>query len=69
MTEVYTGIGFLVVWLLLTVIGFLILGYIIVNVTNWLGSKFKTMWIFIEYMYYRTQFKEWVKDKERIKIN
>jgi len=69
MTEVYAGIGFLVVWILIMAILFIVLGFIIINVINWLGSKFKTMWVFIEYLYYRSDFKEWVKDKERIKIN
>lgn len=64
--EIYTWIGRIAVWLFVGYVVFKILAFIMVEVINWLGKKFDTSWILIEYIYYRKDFKEWIKDKQRI---
>lgn len=67
--EIYNLIGKIVIWLSAGYIIFKLLSSILISVINWLGEKGIFLWKFVEFIYYRKEFKEWVKDKERIKDN
>lgn len=64
--EIYTWIGKIAVWLGFVYVTFKILAIVLEYFINWLGDRCNNMWKFIEYLYYRTSFKEWIKDKERL---
>ena len=63
--EVYLCIGKLAVWLCFAFLLIKLIGYIFVSIVNWAGDRWNNLWAFIEYLYYRKEFKDWVKDKER----
>lgn len=63
--EMYIWIGRIAVWLCFGFLAFKLMGYILKNLINWMGGRWNNMWAFIEYLYYRQDFKEWVKDKQR----
>lgn len=63
--EIYLWIGRLAVWLCFGFLIFKLIGYVLENLINWMGKRWNNMWAFIEYLYYRKDFKEWIKDKER----
>lgn len=64
-TQIYLWVGRLAVWLCFGFLLFKLIGWIMVNAINWLSTKFNVMWNVFEYFYYRQDFKEWVKAKER----
>lgn len=44
--------------------------WLFASLVNELSKNLKVMWVMLEFAYYRKEFKEWVKDKERhIKYN
>jgi hypothetical protein len=65
MENFYYYVGFST-FLILSLIGFL---FLFINLFEWvvnqLGKRFKNIWIIIEFQFYRKEFKEWVKTKER----
>lgn len=61
----YYWTGFSLVWLALVCLLFIVLRWLFINIVNWLGSIFSSMWHFIEFIFYRKDFLVWVKDKER----
>ncbi len=61
----FAWIGFIVMIVLSVFLAFFLLYQLYVFVLNSLGKRFKEMWSIIEFMYYRKEFKEWVKNKER----
>lgn len=65
MEQAYNWIGFIVMYLSAFLGSAIAIAFIFKLILNVLGSKFYWMWIIIEYMYYRKDFKEWVSDKER----
>lgn len=67
MNIIYQWIGFAFFWLSFFVIACFVLALFYEFVMNWLGSKFKSLWVIIEFQFYKKEFKEWVKDKERHK--
>ena len=50
------------------ILGWLVIMYIIyrvgVFIFNLIGNIYKPIWIIVEYSYYRTEFKEFLKDKK-----
>lgn len=64
--RIYYWIGFVFVWS--SVI--LSFGYIFfhscVLIINEAGKKFKILWVMAEFFYYKREFIDWVKDKERL---
>ena len=67
MEEMYYWIGLVVFWLCSIIGVVLIVGYLCKILLDELGKRFKTMWIFVEYAIYRSDYKKWVKDKKRHK--
>jgi hypothetical protein len=65
MNEIYYWIGLVVFWLSAITGSVVLIGYITLLLLNESGKKIKTMWIIVEYAFYRKKFKSWVKDKER----
>lgn len=63
--EIYIWIGRLAVWLCFGYLIFEIIGYVLEKSIDWIGRRFDSAWIIVEYMHYRKDFKEWVKDKKR----
>lgn len=65
MEQIYSWIGLVVFWLSATIGSALAIGFLHKILLDKLGRKFKTMWIMVEFAYYRKEFREWVKDKKR----
>ena len=63
--DIYTWIGRLVVWGFFGFMVFKFICYVFENLINWLAKRINQMWKFLEYLFYRNEFKEWVKDKDR----
>ena len=63
--EIYIWIGRIAVCLCFGFLAFKLIGYILESLINWMGKRWNNMWAFIEYLYYRKDFKEWVKNKQR----
>lgn len=61
MKQVYYWIGLVIFWVSVGSLA----GILINMLLNELGRRFRTMWIIIEFVYYRRDFKKWIKDKER----
>lgn len=63
MKDFYYYTGFVVITTI-GVIGLLIISYYLIAwFMNLLSRKFKTMWMMVEYGYYRKQFKDWIIGK------
>jgi hypothetical protein len=69
MENLYHWMGLIWFWASVCLVSFYIAGKLFIAIMNWLGRRFSSMWTFLEFMYYREEFLEWVKDKERIKHN
>lgn len=67
METIYHWIGFIIFWLSAIIGTLTCLGFLCIKLLNVLAEYKKTMWIVVEFAYYKQQFLEWVKDKERIK--
>lgn len=65
MEEVYRTIGKIYFWVCFSTGTVIIFLFTIIVLFNLLGRKFKTLWIVVEFVYYRKDFKEFVKDKKR----
>jgi len=65
MEQIYYWIGLIVFWLSVTIGSIIAIGFLIRIILDELGRRFKTLWIIVEFAYYRAEFKEWVKDKKR----
>lgn len=63
----YYWIGFAVLWLSVIYGVFTVVWWLLTTLLDELGKKFKVLWIMVEFAHYRTRFKEWIKDKDRIK--
>lgn len=69
MEQIYELIGLIIVVLSAIIGSILIIGFLVKIIVNKLGRVFTSLWTIIEFIYYRKEFKDWVKDKERIKRN
>lgn len=67
MNEIYHYIGMILIWISAILGAMLVFGFIVKLILNELGKHFSILWRMLEYVIYRKEFKEWVKDKERIK--
>lgn len=67
MEQIYYWIGLVVFWLFATIGSVVAIGFLGRILLDELGRRFNTMWIMVEFSYYRKDFKEWVKDKKRHK--
>ena len=65
MEQAYYWIGLVVFWLSAIIGSVLTVGFLAKLLLDELGRRFKTMWIMVEFAYYRKDFKKWVKDKKR----
>lgn len=65
MNIIYHWIGFAVIWLSVITIAFFILAFFYEMIINWIGRRFKSVWIIFEFQFYKKEFKEWVKNKPR----
>ena len=65
MEQIYNWIGLVVFWISATIGSIIAIGFLIRIILDKLGRRFKTLWIIVEFGYYRKSFKEWVKDKKR----
>ena len=63
--EIYYWIGFLMFWAACIVTYIYICYYLFTFTLELLGKKFRIIWVFVEFVHYRTQFKKWVKNKKR----
>lgn len=64
--EIYLIIGMIVTWGVSIVAIAIFAWYIFVSVFNWMGNKFKTMWILVEFAIHRNEFKKWLKNKNKL---
>lgn len=66
METLYYITGLIIIWAtsIASILMLLVLG--ITKLLNIIGRKYGSSWIIVEYAFYRKQFKEWIKDKERI---
>ena len=69
MNLIYEWIGFIVFWLAAVFGMFLFVYYSVTRIYESVAKKLNIVTIMLEYSYYRKNFKEWVKDEERIKSN
>lgn len=67
MDLIYNWIGFIVFWLAAVFGMFLFVYYSVTRIYHSVGKKLNTLKVMLEYAYHRKKFKEWVKDKGRIK--
>ena len=65
MEQVYYWIGLVVFWLSAIIGSGVVVYFLGEIILNELGRRFKIFWVMIEFIYYKKDFKEWVKDKER----
>ena len=65
MEQVYYWIGLSIFWLSATIGSVIVLGYLLIELLDYLGKKFKILWVMVEFAYYKKEFMEWVKDKKR----
>lgn len=67
METLYYITGLIAIWSILITSILVLLALGVTKLLNYLGRTNGSIWIIVEYAFYRKQFKEWVKDKERIK--
>ena len=67
MDIIYHWIGFAIVWLSVFTAGFFTLAFFCELIINWIVRRFKLVWGIVEFQFYKKDFKEWVKDKQRHK--
>lgn len=65
MEQIYYYTGLVVFWLSAIIGTIFAIGYLIKIIFDELGRRFKPLWLIVEYAYYKSTFKEWVKDKKR----
>lgn len=61
----YHIIGMIFVWLSVAIMLFMVLGHILDKSLNYLGKRFNTLFVIVEFQFYKKRFKEWVKDNPR----
>ena len=66
METLYYITGIVFIWSILITSILVLLALGVTKLLNYLGRINGSIWIIVEYAFYRKQFKEWVKDKERI---
>ena len=66
MDTLYYITGIIAIWSILITSILVLLALGVTKLLNYLGRTNGSIWIIVEYAFYRKQFKEWVKDKERI---
>lgn len=65
MEQIYHWIGLSVFWLSATIGSVIVVGYLLKELLDYLGKKFKIFWVMVEFAHYKKDFLEWVKDKKR----
>lgn len=65
MDSIYYWIGLIFFWISVSIGMFVMFQFIIMQLFGMLGKKFNSLWIIVEYGYYKSKFKEWVKDQKR----
>ena len=65
MEEIYYSIGLLVFWISAGIGSLMTFGFLGKIILNELGKRFKIFWVMLEFVHYKKQFKEWVKDQKR----
>jgi len=65
MEQIYYWIGLSVFWLSATIGSVIVVGYLLKELLDYLGKKFKILWVMVEFAHYKKEFMEWVKDKKR----
>jgi hypothetical protein len=65
--EIYEWLGFAIFWLSVVFLSLIIVGALFKWIMNLLGKYWNNLWVIIEYLIYRKDFKEFVKDKQRHK--
>ncbi len=65
--EIYGWLGFAIFWLSVVFVSLIIVGALLKWIMNLLGKYWNNLWVIIEYLIYRKDFKEFVKDKQRHK--
>lgn len=61
----FTLVGKIVVWTSTIIVTLLLIGFAIKFIINTIGRFFKSSWLFIEFLIYKKDYLQWVKDKER----
>ena len=67
MQEIYYWTGFVFFWLMAIIGCLAMLIVLYTSIFNWISRNYKSLWIIVEFQFYRKQFKEWVKDQPRHK--
>lgn len=67
MNTIYNYAGFVFLWMSIAIGMAVILTLFYVFFVNWIGKKWKNSFMILEFIIYRKEFKEWVKDKPRHK--
>jgi hypothetical protein len=65
MEVIYHWIGLIVFWLSATIGSALLIFYLFRKLIDYLSKEFKILWVMFEFVYYKKEFIEWVKDKKR----
>ena len=68
METIYYWIGLVIFWLSASIGIVRIVAFLLKILMDKLGEIFLWPWFITEYVFYRHQFKEWVKDKPRLPI-
>lgn len=58
-------VGYYVFWLSAILGSLILIGILTKKLLNYIGRNYRKIWIIIEYLIYREEFKEFMKDKER----
>jgi hypothetical protein len=67
MNTIYNYAGFIFLWMSIAIGMTFILTLFYIFFVNWIGKKWKNSFMILEFIIYRKEFKEWVKDKPRHK--
>ena len=65
MEQIYHWIGLVVFWLSVPTGLFIIFQFAIMWMMNILCKKWNSIWMIVEFGYYKKDFKNWVKNKNR----
>jgi hypothetical protein len=63
--KIYYWIGWFIFWARAGYLGTSAIGIFIAFTLNKLSEHFKILWVIFEFSYYKKEFLEWVKNKER----
>ena len=64
MENMYMILGMIVFWAVSIVTSVVVLWYGFEMLINWLGNKFKILWVVVDYARHRKEFKKWLSENK-----